>query len=159
MPNTNRKKREWWKREGKEMRMGEREDDSAWGNKHHLPSGCLTARSRQVERGGGCVPLYVCIIFPARRRASVHHLLSKYGMWQLPASAWVSCSCYTWLVSQWRSVGPLCICPSVGSPHAICLCPYVCKAAVCTCLSMWFSCHTHIHRILGCKDHPHYTTN
>lgn len=63
------RKREERREEEKEGDMSEegrkREDDSAWGNKHHLLSGSLTARSRQVENRRGraehWVRVHVCV--------------------------------------------------------------------------------------------------
>lgn len=81
-----------------------------------------------MERGGGqaerCVSVCVqrCSIFPAERRASV--CLSS--PWTIACG---SCPClsqccaikrYTWPQPHRRAVIPLCICPAVCYPHAIC---------------------------------------
>lgn len=97
------KKRKGKKKERKWVRKGEKENDSAWGNKHHLLSGSLTARSRQVEKGGGqssvCVSLCVCFCMCAEvwHRSSREKgicpspLDSDYSVRQLSVSVWVPC--------------------------------------------------------------------
>lgn len=109
--------------------------DSARGNKHHHLSGFLTARSRQVEKGGGQAEPCVCVDLPFCVCVCTSKASSLLRDWHLSVDAWsrlyhaaavrvclngVLLDAVPGQFPLRRSVIPTCIPLSVCYPHVIC---------------------------------------